>query len=109
MTTPLFAQADILPNSPTAYAWFNQFQRLNEALAWRRTLVSLVVATPPGSPTEGDVYYVPASPTGAWVGQTGKLAVYVSAGWIFVQLYTGMQFWNLATSAFVRWNGSAWV
>jgi hypothetical protein len=32
------------------------------------------LATPPGSPANGDMYIVAASPTGAWASQAGKLA-----------------------------------
>ena len=44
------------------------------------------LATPPGSPANGDSYIVAAAPTGAWVGYAGSLAVWVSAtsSWAFM-------------------------
>ena len=41
------------------------------------------LATPPASPTAGDSYIVPAAPTGAWVGQTGKVAVWSGTAWVY--------------------------
>lgn len=38
------------------------------------------LATPPGSPANGDLYIVAASPTGAWSGWAGRLAYYLN-GW----------------------------
>jgi hypothetical protein len=42
------------------------------------------LTAPPGSPTIGAAYLVPAAATGAWAGQTGKIAVYTARGWEFV-------------------------
>ena len=55
----------------------------NEALRALDAIVQLSVkdrdlAAPPGSPAEGDRYIVAASPTGAWAGHAGDIAV--SAG-----------------------------
>lgn len=41
------------------------------------------LATPPGSPVAGDTYIVAASPTGAWVGQAGKVAIWSGSTWVF--------------------------
>lgn len=46
--------------------------------------------TPPGSPADGDLHLVGSSPTGAWSGQAGKLALYFS-GWTFHTPKTGMR------------------
>ena len=46
---------------------------------------------PPGSPSAGDRWIVPAGATGAWSGQTGKIAVYPPTGstWVFITPKTG--------------------
>lgn len=49
-------------------------------------LKSKTEATPPGSPTLDDAYYVPSGATGAWSGQTGKIARYNGSGWTFSDL-----------------------
>lgn len=41
------------------------------------------LATPPGSPAAGDTYIVAASPTGAWAGQAGKVAIWSGSAWVF--------------------------
>ncbi len=52
------------------------------------------LATPPGSPADGDRYIVAASPTGAWVGHATHIAVWESTGsaWTF---YTPKKGWLL--------------
>jgi hypothetical protein len=41
------------------------------------------LATPPGSPANGDRYIVAASATGAWAGQDAKVAVWNGSAWVF--------------------------
>lgn len=41
------------------------------------------LTAPPGSPAQGDAYFVAASATGAWAGQDGDYALYGSRGWTF--------------------------
>lgn len=41
------------------------------------------LAAPPVSPTAGDAYIVGASPSGAWVGKSGQVAVWSGAAWVF--------------------------
>jgi len=41
------------------------------------------LATPPGSPAAGDTYIVADTPTGDWVGHTGKVALWSGTAWIF--------------------------
>ncbi|KAB2679839.1 phage tail protein [Brucella tritici] len=54
-------------------------QRINR-LPWLPVL-SMDVVAPPATPAVGDVYVVPTGATGAWTGQSGKIAEYTSAGW----------------------------
>ncbi|WP_073051259.1 DUF2793 domain-containing protein [Kaistia soli] len=61
----------------------------NEALRLLDGIVQLAVegsgaVTPPGSPAEGARYLLAASPTGAWSGQGGALAMFVDGAWLFV-------------------------
>lgn len=41
------------------------------------------LATPPGIPSSGDTYIVAASPTGAWSGNAGKVALWSGSAWVF--------------------------
>ncbi|MFN6339484.1 MAG: DUF2793 domain-containing protein, partial [Cyanobacteriota bacterium] len=55
---------------------------LNVLDGWvQASVVSRTLATPPVSPTEGVLYLVGASPTGAWAGQANELAQYLSGAW----------------------------
>lgn len=66
--------------------------------------------TPPGSPSDGDVYIIGAAPTGAWAGNAGKVARwYANDGtWDF---YTPKNGWmiqaNSARESY-RYTSSAW-
>ncbi len=60
----------------------------NEALAILDALVCLSVkdrdlATPPGSPSNGDRYIVATGGTGAWSGHDGKIAARINGAWVF--------------------------
>lgn len=87
---------------------------VNEGMLALDAIVQLNVvdkdlSAPPGSPAEGDVYIVGASPTGAWAGQANNLAAYQNAAWTF---YTPKQGWNAYVkdeSVDYLFDGSAWV
>jgi len=66
------------------------------------------VATPPGSPSNGDVYIVGASPTGAWSGQAYNIAYY-NSGWNFITPLEGAAFWVHDESSIYLYNGSSWI
>ncbi len=71
---------------------------------------SATVNTPPGSPTEGVAYIVGPSPTGAWVGQAGNLAIYEGAAWIFYTPMSGWTVFNLATDRLLIYKaGTGWI
>jgi hypothetical protein len=61
----------------------------NEALEQLDLLAQLHVLafnmeTPPGVVSSGDTYALGASPTGAWVGNAEKLALYQESDWVFI-------------------------
>jgi len=78
---------DNTPNLQLPYLIAAQAQKHvthNEALRTLDAIVQLLVldkdlATPPGSPADGNRYIVAASPTGAWTGQAGKIAAWQAA------------------------------
>jgi Protein of unknown function (DUF2793) len=86
----------------------------NEALALLDVLVQPVVqsvapATIPVSPVIGQSWIIGASPTGAWAGQSGKLATWTSGGWRFVAPIEGMRVWSVTDSAFARSETGLWT
>ncbi|MEZ5911979.1 MAG: DUF2793 domain-containing protein [Paracoccaceae bacterium] len=86
----------------------------NEALVRLDAIVQLVIealdqTTPPVSPTEDKVYHIGAAPTGAWVGQAGKLAFFSGGAWEFVSPRAGWRAWVVATSDLQVFSGTAWL
>lgn len=66
------------------------------------------LATPPGSPTAGDVYIVAASPTGAWAGQAKKIA-YFDQSWNFISPREGLTLWVNDENVLYSYDGTNWV
>lgn len=92
------------------------YLNVNEALACLDQLVQGAVldkdlATPPSSPANGAAYIVATSPTGAWVGQAGKIAYWLSSVgvWTFVTPQEGFFFHVSDENAFYSYDGSAWA
>jgi len=67
------------------------------------------LGTPPGSPAEGDRYIIPAGATGAWAGQTNKVAVRIEGTWEFYSPTEGWFAWVQDENLFYTFDGAAWV
>ena len=85
----------------------------NEALNALDAVVQLMVldkdlAAPPGSPAEGARYIVGPSPTGAWSGQTGRIAAFQDGAWAFYAPQEGWRAWVADEDKLYVWNGAAW-
>lgn len=86
--------------------------KLREALQvfsgiWRITDKDL--AAPPGSPTEGSAYIVAAGASGAWAGQSGKIAIRAAGTWAFSTPLAGAQAWVIDEATYYHYNGTAWA
>jgi hypothetical protein len=86
----------------------------NEALRALDAIVQLAVkdrdlATPPGSPAEGDRYIVAASPTGAWAGRAADIAVFQDGAWDFHAPLEGWRSWVEDENTLLAFDGSAWT
>ena len=65
---------------------------------------------PPGSPTAPTAYIIGPSPTGAWAGNAGMLAIcLVSGSFTIIAPVAGDQVYDKAQQITVTFNGSAWV
>lgn len=80
-----------------------------QAMAFK--LLSASTINPPGSPADGDRYYVPANPTGAWAGKTGQIATWSStaAAWSFYTPTEGMPYWIADTDKWVVFDGTNFI
>lgn len=74
------------------------------------TVISMTVATPPGSPADGDTYIVAASPTGAWSGHATHIARWsaVLGAWEFFVPKKGWKAHNSADSKDYNFNNTSW-
>ena len=86
---------------------------VNEALARldaqiHLSVLSRALSTPPATPVEGDRYLVAAAPTASWVGQSGKLAIWLAGTWVFVAPREGWRMWVADEDQLLIYNGTIW-
>jgi hypothetical protein len=86
----------------------------NEALVLLDAILQIAVAdmaanTPPSSPSAGARVVVGPAATGAFVGQTGKIAYFDNAAWRFFQPGNGWIVWSTVDAALYIYTGAAWV
>lgn len=111
-----------LPNSglktgwvPGEAAWgpdMNRNLRALDALMQAR-VIDKDLNTPPAA-TGGSLYIVGPSPTGAWAGQAGKLALYQSgddltASWLLIAPKSGWSVYVVDEALRYTFDGAAWV
>ncbi len=100
------------PNLVLPYLAANQSQKhvtVNEALRRLDALVQITVqsaalATPPGSPAEGQRWIVATAATGAWVGQSGKIAAWQDGAWVFYAPLDGWTAVDVSTDTLLMYN-----
>lgn len=86
----------------------------NEALRALDVLIQLAVldrdlASPPGSPAEGQRWLVAASATGAWSGHSHQIAAWQDGAWDFYSPQIGWLAYVIDEGALIAWDGSGWV
>lgn len=65
------------------------------------------LSSPPGSPSNGDLYIVGSSPAGGWAGQANKVAVHDNGAWVFLTASTGATAFVEDEQVYYHWN-AAW-
>jgi hypothetical protein len=86
----------------------NEALRILDAFV-QLTMLSRSLVTPPATPAEGDRYVVPASATGIWASQTGKIAAYLDATWMYYAPKEGWLTWIADENVALAYDGAAWV
>jgi hypothetical protein len=86
----------------------------NEALRVLDAVVMLAVldrdlATPPGSPVEGDRYLVASGATDAWSGKDGKIAAWQDGAWSFHAAREGWRLWVADENILLVFDGASWT
>jgi Protein of unknown function (DUF2793) len=72
------------------------------------TVLSRVVSAPPATPANGARYLLPATPTGAFTGQGGNIAIYQNGGWRYITPKTGWRTYIIDEQIIVAFNGTTW-
>lgn len=86
---------------------------VNEALKLLDAIVQAGVidkdlTSPPGAPSEGDIYIVGGSATGDWNGQDDDLAIYQDGAWVFVTPLNGWIAWVNDETMLYVFNSGSW-
>lgn len=93
MTTPRLGAPELTAGQAAPETTVNEQIRYVEQGAGHFSIKDRDLATPPGSPADGDRYIVASSPTGAWAANAGDIAFYMNTGWEFINITEGMSFW----------------
>lgn len=85
----------------------------NEALLRLDALIHLSVIArnltgPPAAASDGDRYLVAASPSGAWAGQQGTIALAQGGGWVFLAPRKGWRLWVEGEGRLLAFDGALW-
>jgi hypothetical protein len=85
----------------------------NEALLMVDALVSLSLedrhlSAPPVSPQNGQVWFINGAGSGAWSGQSNKLAHYDSGQWYFYVIPDGLRAWIKDEAGYFVYSGGSW-
>jgi hypothetical protein len=108
MTTPRLGAPELVSGQATPETTVNEQIRYIESGAGHFIFKDRDLATPPGSPADGDCYLVAASPTGAWTGKAAKIAFYVNTAWVFITVIEGFTAWVNDENVLVGYDGAAW-
>jgi hypothetical protein len=108
MTTPRLGAPELVSGQATPETTVNEQIRYIESGAGHFIFKDRDLATPPGSPADGDCYLVAASGTGAWSGKDGQIAFRVNTAWAFITAIEGFTAWVNDENAFIGYDGAAW-
>ena len=107
-TTPKFGITDITDQQANAETTHNTSVRILEAMA-SRAVKDRDLTSPPGSPSDGDVYICAASSSGDWSGKDLHIAVYITDAWSFITPEEGNEMYLQDENLVVFYNGSQWI
>lgn len=83
---------------------------VNEAHIIADAMMHCVVAgeasSPPASTTDGECWLIGANASGAWTGQSGKIACHNGGNWLFMMPSHGMRVFDRSTEHDLRYNGT---
>jgi hypothetical protein len=107
-TSPRVGFTDLVAGQAVPETTVNEIGRRVEQGASYYIVKDRDLATPPGSPAQGDAYIVAGSPTGAWTGQAKSIAFYQNTAWAFIAPIEGTTAYIQDENTRVEYDGSAW-
>lgn len=109
MTTPKLQMPELVVGQAGKELTHNQALAVLDQLA-QPVVLDKDLTSPPGSPANGAMYIVAASATGAWAGQSGKLAYWLTsvAAWSFITPYDGWSVWVADEAARYERSAGVW-
>ena len=105
-TTSRHALPLLQPGQAQKEMWHNEALALADALL--HPLAEGEAVSPPADPAPGVCWLVAADATGAWAGQSGRLACWTSGGWRFAAPSEGMTVWRRDAALPARYTGAGW-
>lgn len=75
---------------------------------FQQAIIDKDLATPPGSPSEGDRYIVAATATGDWVGEENSIAWFDGSSWVFDTPTEGFLLWVSDEDKHYKFDGTSW-
>lgn len=107
-TSPRLGYTELTAGQAVPETTVNEMLRYAEQGAGYFIVKDKDLATPPGSPADGDSYIVAGSPTGAWTGHAKDIAFYMSTAWEFVTPIEGTRAYVQDENARYEYSGSVW-
>jgi hypothetical protein len=107
--SPRLSLSYVMPQQAQKHVTVNETFRRLDALC-QLSVRSRIISAEPGSPTEGDAYILPASPSGtAWDNYTaGNIATFQDGAWIEVSAVEGLRAWVEDERKLVVFTATAW-
>ena len=110
MTTPKLQMPELVVGQAGKELTHNQALAVLDQLA-QAVVVDKDLTAPPGSTANGSMYIVAAGATGAWAGQDGKLAYWLTtvSAWTFIAPSDGWSVWVADEAVRYERKAGAWV
>ncbi|AYD01982.1 DUF2793 domain-containing protein [Neorhizobium sp. NCHU2750] len=96
----------ILPSQAQKHVTHNEALLLLDAVV--QLSIAAEMAAPPASPVAGQRFLLAASPSGAWTGHAGEIAIWQDGTWAFVEPKTGWQAWFETGDKLKVFDGASW-
>lgn len=115
MTDPMsFSSTSPRHALPMLFAGQSQKEvTVNEAIgaidALLHPAIEAVVTSPPTAPANGKCWLVGTAATGAFAGQTDRIAAWSDGGWRFLVPREGMRAYDISSAAYRVYAGGNWL